>query len=122
MWGPFAGWKGTQMIAGVVGASTNGTAGVVLAEGSRVSIGLAVVALCAPSVCDVVIQLAFSFADNEILTPNASLFDVAHKCHHNCRIGLVFAPFSSSQQPWCLTLDQLRVVSSKLSEISDMER
>ena len=100
------------MIVGVVGASTNGTAGVVLAEGSRVSIGLGVVALGAPSVCDVVIQLAFSVADNEILTPNASLFDVTRKCHHNCRIGLVFAPFSSSQPPWCLALDQLWVVSS----------
>jgi len=106
-----AGWKGTQILMGVVGAGTNSTTGVVSAEGSRVSIGLPVVALRAPSICDVVIQLAFSVADNEILTTNASLFDVTCKCHHNCRIGLICALFGSSQPPWCLALDKLRVVS-----------
>ena len=52
------------MLASVVGASTDSTAGVVLTEGSRVSKGLAVVALGAPSVCDVVVQLTFTVADN----------------------------------------------------------
>ena len=59
-----AGRKGARMLASVVGASTDSTAGVVLTEGSRVSKGLAVVALGAPSVCDIVIQLTFTVADN----------------------------------------------------------
>jgi len=94
----------------MVRASTNGTAGVVSTEGGRVSVRLAVVALGAPTVCDIVIQLTFSVTDNEVLMTNASLFDIARKRHHYCRIRLVFTSFSSGQPTWRLALDKLRVV------------
>jgi len=64
-----AGREVTRVLASVVGASTNGTAGVISAEGSGVSVSLTVVALCAPTVCDIVIQLTFTVADNEIWRP-----------------------------------------------------
>jgi len=105
-----AGREVTRVLASVVGASANGTAGAVSAEGSEVSVSLTVVALCAPTVCDIVIQLTFTVADNEILATDASLFDTSPKCHHDCRIRFGFASFGSSQPTWCLTLDELRVV------------
>ena len=98
------------MLASVAGASANGTARVVPAEGSGVSLSLTVVALCALTVCDIVIQLTFTVADNEILATDASLFDTSRKCHHDCRIRFVFTSLGSSQPTWCLTLDELRVV------------
>ena len=93
-----------------MGASTNGTAGVVSTEASGVSACLAVMALGVPPVCDVVIQLTFSVADNEVLATNASLFDLVCKRHYYCRVCLVFTSFSSGQPTWCLALDKLRVV------------
>jgi len=98
------------MLSSMVGASTDSTAGVVSTEGGGVSLRLAVVALGAPAVCGIVIQLTFSVADNEILATNASLFDIACKRHHYCRICLVFTSFSSSQSTRRLALDDLRVV------------
>ena len=64
-----AGREVTRVLTSVVGASTNGTAGVISAEGSGVSVSLTVVALCAPTVCDIVIQLTFTVAYNEIWRP-----------------------------------------------------
>jgi hypothetical protein len=105
-----AGRKGTRMLASVVRVGANGTAGVITTKCGRMSVVLAVVTLGASSVWDVVIQLTFPVADNEILATDASLFDISCKCHHNCGIRFLFASFGSSQPTWCLTLDELWVV------------
>ena len=57
-----AGWKGAWIFSSFVRASANSTAGGVPEEGSWVSIGLAVSALRALSVWDVVVQMAFVVA------------------------------------------------------------
>ena len=74
------------------------------------SISLAVVALGAPSVWDVVIQLAFAVADNEVLTANASLLDISCEGHHYSGVRFTFASFGGSQPAWRLALHELRVV------------
>jgi hypothetical protein len=61
------------------------------------SIGLAVVVLDAPSGCDVVIQLAFAVADNQVLTANATLLDISCEGHHYSGVRFAFASFGGSQ-------------------------
>jgi hypothetical protein len=74
------------------------------------SIGLAVVALGASSVWDVVIQLAFAVADNQVLAANASLLDISCEGHHYSGVGFAFASIGGSQPTWRLALHKLRVV------------
>jgi len=59
------------MLFGFVGACADSTAIGVSAQSSRVSVDLAVVTLCAPTVCDIVFQLTLTVADNEVQTTNA---------------------------------------------------
>jgi hypothetical protein len=105
-----AGWEGIRMLASVVRAGGNGTARVITTKCDGMSIVLAVVTLDASSIWDVVIQLAFPIADNEILATDTGLFDISCKCHHNCGIRFLFVSFGRSQPTWCLTLDELWVV------------
>jgi hypothetical protein len=107
-----ASWKGTRVLSSFVGFSTNCTAGVVLAECSRMTVCLAVSALGTPSVCDVVVQLAFAVAYNKILATNGSFLDVACECHNDCGVCFGHPSVGRSQPPWGLTLNQLGIVSS----------
>ena len=59
------------MLFGFVGACADGTPIGVSAQSGRVSVGLAVVTLRAPTVCDVVFQLTLTVADNEVQATNA---------------------------------------------------
>ena len=65
------------MVSSYVGASTNSAAGVILAEGSWVSIGLAFAALCASSVGDIDFQLTLSVTYDEVLVANSILLDIS---------------------------------------------
>jgi len=58
------------MLFGFVGACAAGTAIAVSAQSGRVSVGLAVVTLCAPTVCDIVFQLTLTVADNQVQVTN----------------------------------------------------
>ena len=107
-----AGRKGTQVFASFMTASANGTAGVVSAEGCQVSIGLAVSALCAPSIWDVVIQLAFTVAYDKVLVTDRSLLDTTRQCHENRGVRFMLAALCGCQPAWCLSLYQLQIVGS----------
>ena len=58
------------MLFGFVWACANGTARGVSAQSGRVSVGLAVVTLCAPTVCDIVFHLTLTVADDEVQASN----------------------------------------------------
>jgi len=66
------------MFSNFIGASANGIAGVVPAEGSWVCIGLAILVLCAPPVWDVVIKLVFAVACAKILEIDYVLLIITH--------------------------------------------
>jgi len=104
-------WEGARMLFGFVGVCADRTAGGVSAQSSGVSVGLAVVTLGAPTVCDMVFQLTLAVADDEVLAANACLFDIPCKCHDNCRVRFVFSSTGRSKLPWRLALDELGVVS-----------
>ena len=59
------------MLFGFVGACADGTPIGVSAQSGRVSVGLAVVTLRAPTVCNIVSQLTLTVADNEVHATNA---------------------------------------------------
>jgi hypothetical protein len=107
-----AGRKGTRMFASVVWAGTNGTAGVVPTKGRGMSVVLTVVALSAPSVWDVVIQLAFPVAYDEILTTDRVLLDVTRQCHDNRGVRFMRTAVCRCQPAWGLSLYQLRIVGN----------
>jgi len=100
------------MFAGVVGAGANSTAGVISTKGCGVSIGLAVVALSASSIRDVVVQLAFPIAYDEILAADCILLDIPCQCHDNRRVCFMLAAICRCQPAWGLSLYQLRIVGS----------
>ena len=90
-WSILAGRKSTWVFLSVVGTATNGTANVIPTEGSRVSVGLAIVALGAPPIWDVVFQLAYPIAYDQVLTADRTLFDITRQRHDNCRVGFMLA-------------------------------
>jgi hypothetical protein len=106
-----ANWESAWVLFGLVRVCADSTAGVVSAKRSRMTISPAVSALGAPSVCNIVIQLTFSVADDEVLSANVGLFHIARKRHDNCRVCLVLPTLSWSEPPWSLPLDQLRIIS-----------
>jgi len=59
------------MLFGFVGACADGTARGISAQSGKLSIGLAVVTLHTPTVCDIVFQLTLTVADNEVQATNA---------------------------------------------------
>jgi len=87
------------------------TAGVISAESSGVTVGLTVMALGAPSVCDVVIQLVFALADNKVLTTNIGLLDIDRKSYNNGGVCFMLPLVGRGEPPRCLPLNQLGVVS-----------
>ena len=74
------------------------------------TVGLTLAALSASSVCDGVIQFALTVANDEVLTANLSLLDVACKCHDNRGVYLVLSSVSRHEPSWGLALGQLGVV------------
>ena len=106
----YAHWEGARVVSGFVGAGTNGGAGVILAERSWVSIGLAFAALCASSVGDIDFQLTLSVTYDDVLAANSILLDITDMCHNNCRAHLVLSTFRGSKPAWRLSLDQLGIV------------
>ena len=109
-WTFLAGGKSTQVFLSVVGIGANSTANIIPTEGNRMSIGLANVALGPPSVWDVVVQLAFPIAYDQILTGDRTPLDITCQCHENRRVGFMLATVCRCQPAWCLPLYQLRVI------------
>jgi len=68
------------MFFGLVRAGTNGTSWRLAAEGGGVAISLTVSALSTPAVCDVVLDLAFLVADDQILATDISFLDISREC------------------------------------------
>jgi len=82
-WAFLAGRDGAGVVFGLVGFRADGAAGGLPAEGCRVSIALAVVALCASPVRDVVVELAFAVADHEVVSSDVGHLDTAAEGHDN---------------------------------------
>jgi hypothetical protein len=72
---------------------------------------LAVSVLGTPSIRDVVVQLAFAIAHNQIPTANGGFVDVARKHHNDCGVCFGYLSIVRSQPPRGLTLYQLGIVS-----------
>jgi len=80
-WAFLAGRDGAGVVFGLVGFRADGAAGGVPAQGCRMSIALAVVTLGAPSVPDVVVELAFVVADCEAVSSDVSHLNTAGEGH-----------------------------------------
>jgi hypothetical protein len=100
------------MVFGLVGACTNGTSWGFSAQGGRVTIPLAVATLGTPAVCDILLELAFPVADNEVVKTNVSFLDISRKCHDDSGVCLVLSPFCWGQPSRSLNLYKLVVVYS----------
>jgi hypothetical protein len=109
-WALLANRERTWVLLRFVGVGADRTARVVPAQCSWVAIALTLTALCAPSVRNVIIQFALAIANDEVLTTNLSLLDVACECHHNGRVYLVLSSVGRCEPSWGLALDQLRVI------------
>jgi len=70
-----------------------------------VTVGLTLAALGASSVLNVVIQFALTVANDEVLTANLALLDVACECHNNRGVCLVLPSVSWHEPSWGLALD-----------------
>jgi hypothetical protein len=75
-----------------------------------VTVGLTLATLGASPVRNVVIQLALTVANDEVLTANLSLLDVARERHDNCGVCLVLSSVSRREPSRSLALDQLGVI------------
>jgi len=77
-----------------------------------VAIPLAVAALCTPAVRDVLLELAFPVADNQVVQSNISFLDVFCERHDDGGVCLVLTPVCRGQPSWSLYLYKLMVVYS----------
>jgi len=109
-WTFLAARKSTWVFLSVVGTGANSTANVIPTEGSRVFVGLAIVALGAPPIWDVLVQLAFPIAYDQVLMANHTLLDITRQCHDNCRVGFMLATVCRCQPGLRLPFYQLRVI------------
>jgi len=82
-WAFLAGRDGAGVVFGLVGFRADGAVGGVPAQGSRVSIALAVAALGASPVRDVVVELAFAVAHREVVSSDVGYLDTAGEGHDN---------------------------------------
>jgi len=99
-----------QVLFSFMRASTDRTMGSVPAECGGVAVDLAVVALSASSVCDVIVQLTFLVTDNEVLASNAGPLDGSCKRYDNCGVGFMLPSLGRGEPLWRLSLNQLGVV------------
>jgi len=104
--------EGARVLSSRVGTGANGTAGTVSTQRSRMSICLAVVALGAPSVGNVIVQLALPIAHDEVLTADCVLLDISHQRHYSRRGCFMLVTFRGCQPAWRLPLYELRIVGS----------
>jgi hypothetical protein len=74
------------------------------------TIGLTFTALGTPPVRNVVIQFTLTIANDEVLTANLSLLDVACERHDNRGVCLVLSSVGRCEPSWSLTLNQLGVI------------
>jgi hypothetical protein len=86
------------------------TAGRVLTEGCWVAIALAVAALGATAIGNIVGKLAFPVADGKVMSANISLLGVAGQSHDNSGVCLVLTAVCRGEPPWRLSLHKLRVI------------
>ena len=100
-----------RVLFSFVKTSADSIAGVILAECSRMAIDLAVVALSASSVCDVIIQLTFTVTDNEVLVSNTGFLDGSCERYDDCEVHFMLPSVSWGEPSWCLSLNQFGVVS-----------
>ena len=83
-------WETAGMVVGLVKVGANGTSWRFVAQGGRMAISLAVLALSTPAICNVVLDLAFSVPDDQILATDISFLDISCKCHNDGGVCLVF--------------------------------
>ena len=109
----FANWESAGVLFRLMGLCTDRAAGVIPAQGSRMSVALALAALGASSVRNVIIQFALAVADDEVLAANIGFRDVACQCHNNCGVCLLLSSVSRGEPPRGLPLDELGVIGGK---------
>jgi hypothetical protein len=109
-WALLANRESTWVLLGFVGVCADRTARVVPTQSSWVAVALALATLCAPSVRNVIIQFTLTVANDEVLTANLSLLDVAGERHDNRRVDLVLSSIGRREPSWGLALDQLGVI------------
>jgi len=78
-----------------------------------VSVALALAALGASSVCNVIIQFALMVTHDEVLAANIGFLNVACQRHNNCGMCLLLLSVSRSEPSWGLPLDELGVVGGE---------
>ena len=94
-----------------VRTSADSTPGIVPAECSRMAVDLAVVALSASSVRNVIVQLTFTVTDNEVLVSNTGFLDGSREHYDDYRVRFMLPSVSGGEPSWRLSLNQLGVVS-----------
>jgi hypothetical protein len=75
-----------------------------------VTVGLTFTVLRALPIRNVVIQFTLAVANDEVLTANLNLLDVACKCCDGCRVRLVLSSVGRRKPSPGLALDQLGVI------------
>ena len=89
-------WEVAGTFFDLMRAGANGTSWRFAAKGGMVAMSLTVLVLSTQAVCDVVLDLAFSFADDQILATNISFLDISRKSYDDGEVCLVFASISRS--------------------------
>jgi len=112
-WALLANRERAWMLLSLVGVCADRTARVVPAQSRWVAVDLALAALGAPSIRNVIIQFALMVTDNEVLTANAGFLDVACQRHDQSGVCLLLSSLSWGEPPGGLPLDKLRVVGGK---------
>jgi len=80
-WAFLAGRNGAGVVFSLVGFRAEGAAGGVPAQGCRVSVALAVAVLGASPLRDIVVELAFTVADREVVSSDVGHLDTAGEGH-----------------------------------------
>jgi len=99
-----------RVLFSFMSASADLTMGSIPAECSGMAVDLAVVALSASSVSDVIVQLTFPVTDNEVLASNAGPLDGSCKSYDNCGVGFMLPSLGRGEPSWRLSSNQLGVV------------
>jgi hypothetical protein len=102
--------KSARMLPNLMGFCTDYTSRVDSVQSHWVTVSLALTVLGASSIRDIVIQLALTVANDEVLTANLSFLDVAYERHDNRGVCLVFSSVSWYEPSWGLALYQLWVI------------
>jgi len=112
-WTLLANWTRVRVLLGLVGVCTDHTAGIVPAQSCWVAVGLALEVLSVSSVRNIIIQLALTVTDNEVLIANADFLDIACQHHNHCGVCLMLSSLSWGKPSGGLPLDELQVVGGE---------